>query len=112
LFYDGRQSIELDVKLKSPNLGPKLEPLLRAGDPEGTGMCSRQHLLKVLMLHFNVLLTSGEEQCLIAEWQVMDHLSGEVRIQNQRAAERAPKDPVTPYEPPEGPNPRISKEVI
>lgn len=80
LFYDGRQSLELDVKLKAPNIGPKLEPLLRAGDPEGTGICSKQHLMKVLLLHFNILLTPGEQQCLIAEWQVMDHLSGEVNL--------------------------------
>ena len=72
------KSHELDVKLREPNLGPRLVPLLEAGDAEGTGRCSKQHLLKVLMLHFNVLLTPGEQACLVAEWQCMDHITGEV----------------------------------
>ena len=78
-FYDSRQSNELDVKLRIPNLGHQLLPKLRDGDPDATGLCSKQHLLKVLLLHFNILLTPGEQDCLIAEWQVMDHLTGEVR---------------------------------
>ena len=80
-FYDTCQSHQLDVKLRKPNLGPRLAPLLEAGDAEGTGRCSKQHLLKVLMLHFNVLLTPGEQACLVAEWQCMDHLTGEVSTQ-------------------------------
>lgn len=77
-FYDSCQSNELDVKLRIPNLGHQLLPKLQAGDPDATGLCSKQHLLKVLLLHFNVLLTPGEQDCLIAEWQVMDHVTGEV----------------------------------
>lgn len=52
--------------------------LLQAGDPNGTGFCSKQHLLHTCMLN-NILLTPGEVHCLIAEWQVMDHITGEVR---------------------------------
>ena len=52
----------------------------QAGDPSSTGLCSQQHLLKMLLLHFNVLLTPGEQDCLKAEWQVMDHLTGEVGL--------------------------------
>lgn len=128
-FYDTRQSLELDVKLREPGWGPKLLPLLKAssegvapctcasthgcwqgqgiasfpvtscaqnmatllvfiapifrcclqaGDPSGTGFCSKQHLLHTCMLN-NILLTPGEVHCLIAEWQVMDHITGEVR---------------------------------
>ena len=42
-------------------------PILQASDPNDTGVCSKQHLLKTLMLN-NILLTTGEMHCLIAEW--------------------------------------------
>ncbi|GAX84290.1 hypothetical protein CEUSTIGMA_g11712.t1 [Chlamydomonas eustigma] len=77
-FYDNCQSHELDVKLRMPNVGPRLLPYLESWDANQSGLCSKQHLLKMLLLHFNVLLTPGEEACLIAEWQVMDHFTGEV----------------------------------
>lgn len=53
---------------------------MQAGDAEGTGICSKQHLLQMCLLHFNVLLTPGELDCLKAEWQVMDHITGEVGV--------------------------------
>lgn len=33
MFYDTRQSHELDVKLREPNLGPRLLPFLKVGRP-------------------------------------------------------------------------------
>lgn len=78
VFYDEQASLAIDNKLVKANLGPKLHPLLLAGDPEGTGFCHKQHLLEVCMLHFGLMLTSAEQQCLISEWQVMDHITGQV----------------------------------
>eukprot|EP00798_Chlamydomonas_sp_ICE-L_P000577 gene577-1993_t len=95
VFYESQASKALENKLTSENLGPKLFPylkagdredtgccskqlLLEAGDREDTGCCSKQLLLEVCLLHFGVLLTTAEQKCLIAEWQVMDHLTGDV----------------------------------
>eukprot|EP00955_Chlamydomonas_euryale_P004140 43121-Chlamydomonas_euryale.AAC.4 len=80
-FYDARQSQQLDAKLRVPGLGPAMLQHLAAGDLGGdhTGLCSKQCLLQTALLHFGVLLTPGELECLKAEWQVMDHATGNVR---------------------------------
>mmetsp|Transcript_25588 Transcript_25588/g.75631 ORF Transcript_25588/g.75631 Transcript_25588/m.75631 type:complete len:153 (-) Transcript_25588:722-1180(-) len=79
-FYDARQSQQLDAKLRVPGLGPAMLQHLAAGDLGGdhTGLCSKQCLLQTALLHFGVLLTPGELECLKAEWQVMDHATGNV----------------------------------
>jgi hypothetical protein len=52
----------------------------QAADPDNTGFVSAHVLKKTLMLHFNVLLTPGELDCLKAEWQVADTLTGIVSV--------------------------------
>eukprot|EP00195_Chlamydomonas_chlamydogama_P002689 CAMPEP_0202922906 /NCGR_PEP_ID=MMETSP1392-20130828/78162_1 /ASSEMBLY_ACC=CAM_ASM_000868 /TAXON_ID=225041 /ORGANISM="Chlamydomonas chlamydogama, Strain SAG 11-48b" /LENGTH=166 /DNA_ID=CAMNT_0049616561 /DNA_START=72 /DNA_END=572 /DNA_ORIENTATION=- len=74
-FYETQASHKIHMQLTGKNLGPKLLPLLQAGDPDNTGKCTWQHLSKMCLLHFNILLTPASQAFMIAEWQVVDHLT-------------------------------------